>query len=190
MNTTSLHCSGYTTHKKSAVPREFTRDDSENMTIKAAYSFPGKNSSSNARRDRQASSGSNDPFHYDTLISTSTTANTGDRNKELPLQPLHISSRNTSDALLLDTSSTLFEYVQALHDYSAVASGSNVCLSFHAGQIIKVLSRDTSGWWDGELEDRRGWFPSNYVVRPLYLHSCRIAKTRELKLGGFLVYRL
>lgn len=27
----------------------------------------------------------------------------------------------------------------------------------------QVLNRDPSGWWDGELEGRRGWFPSNYV---------------------------
>ncbi|OBZ71142.1 hypothetical protein A0H81_08739 [Grifola frondosa] len=32
------------------------------------------------------------------------------------------------------------------------------------GQVIHVLNRDSSGWWDGELEGRRGWFPSNYVT--------------------------
>lgn len=37
------------------------------------------------------------------------------------------------------------------------------CLSFRAGDKIRVLNRDTSGWWDGELGGRRGWFPSNYV---------------------------
>ena len=29
--------------------------------------------------------------------------------------------------------------------------------------VQQVLNRDASGWWDGELEGRRGWFPSNYV---------------------------
>jgi hypothetical protein len=38
------------------------------------------------------------------------------------------------------------------------------CLAFQAGQIIRVLNRDSSGWWDGEVDGRRGWFPSNYVT--------------------------
>ncbi|TRM64090.1 ras guanine nucleotide exchange factor domain-containing protein [Schizophyllum amplum] len=54
------------------------------------------------------------------------------------------------------------DFVLALHDYSPQSS-SATCLSFRAGQVIHVLNRDTSGWWDGELEGRRGWFPSNYV---------------------------
>lgn len=54
------------------------------------------------------------------------------------------------------------EYVLAMHDY-APQHQSATCLSFRAGQVIHVLNRDTSGWWDGELEGRRGWFPSNYV---------------------------
>ena len=29
--------------------------------------------------------------------------------------------------------------------------------------MIRVFNRDMSGWWDGELDGRRGWFPSNYV---------------------------
>jgi len=50
-----------------------------------------------------------------------------------------------------------------MHDFSA--QGQNVtCLAFTAGQVIRVLNRDTSGWWDGEVDGRRGWFPSNYVT--------------------------
>lgn len=52
------------------------------------------------------------------------------------------------------------EYVVALHDF---ASTNATCLSFQAGQVIRVFNRDTSGWWDGELNGERGWFPSNYV---------------------------
>lgn len=61
------------------------------------------------------------------------------------------------------------EYVLAMHDYET-QHNSSTCLSFRAGQVIHVLNRDTSGWWDGELEGKRGWFPSNYVnadVNPL-----------------------
>lgn len=50
-------------------------------------------------------------------------------------------------------------------------------LDFKAGEIIRVHTRDASGWWDGEIGTvnvsqevvvgrdgpRRGWFPSNYV---------------------------
>ncbi|KAF9046682.1 ras guanine nucleotide exchange factor domain-containing protein [Panaeolus papilionaceus] len=52
--------------------------------------------------------------------------------------------------------------VLAMHDYSP-ADDSTIYLSFRAGQIIEVLNRHSSGWWDGKLEGRRGWFPSNYV---------------------------
>lgn len=52
------------------------------------------------------------------------------------------------------------EYVVALHDFS---SNNETCLSFASGQVIRVFNRDESGWWDGELDGQRGWFPSNYV---------------------------
>ena len=55
------------------------------------------------------------------------------------------------------------EYVLAMHDF--IPQQSNVtCLAFQAGQVIRVLNRDPSGWWDGEVDRRRGWFPSNYVT--------------------------
>lgn len=58
------------------------------------------------------------------------------------------------------------EYVLAMHDYAPQHQNAT-CLSFRAGQVIHVLNRDSSGWWDGELEGRRGWFPSNYVTADL-----------------------
>lgn len=59
-------------------------------------------------------------------------------------------------------------YVRALHTFSPDSlppdpAEAGTCLSFEQGQIIKCLNQDTSGWWDGELEGKRGWFPSNYV---------------------------
>ncbi|KAF4617170.1 hypothetical protein D9613_005882 [Agrocybe pediades] len=53
------------------------------------------------------------------------------------------------------------EYVLAMHDFQQ--PDTNMYLSFRAGQVIHVLNRDPGGWWDGELDNRRGWFPSNYV---------------------------
>ncbi|KAH9924276.1 ras GEF [Epithele typhae] len=55
------------------------------------------------------------------------------------------------------------DYVLAMHDF-APQQANATCLSFAAGQVIRVFNRDASGWWDGELEGRRGWFPSNYVT--------------------------
>ncbi|WVQ99820.1 hypothetical protein IAU59_006963 [Kwoniella sp. CBS 9459] len=39
----------------------------------------------------------------------------------------------------------------------------NSALSFAAGDLIQVFAKLESGWWDGMLDGRRGWFPSNYV---------------------------
>lgn len=55
------------------------------------------------------------------------------------------------------------DYVLAMHDFTP-DHRSATCLTFHAGQVIHVLNRDPSGWWDGEVDGRRGWFPSNYVA--------------------------
>ena len=52
-------------------------------------------------------------------------------------------------------------YVRALYDYNADDATS---LSFHQGDIIEVINQLASGWWDGILNNVRGWFPSNYCV--------------------------
>ncbi|KIJ17756.1 hypothetical protein PAXINDRAFT_154335 [Paxillus involutus ATCC 200175] len=54
------------------------------------------------------------------------------------------------------------EFVLALHDFVPQQQNAT-CLSFRAGEVIRVFNRDASGWWDGELNGQRGWFPSNYV---------------------------
>ncbi|CCL99267.1 uncharacterized protein FIBRA_01282 [Fibroporia radiculosa] len=62
-----------------------------------------------------------------------------------------------------DDGPSVQEYVLAMHDF-APQSQNVTCLAFTAGQVIRVINRDSSGWWDGELDGRRGWFPSNYVT--------------------------
>lgn len=53
-------------------------------------------------------------------------------------------------------------FCRALYDYTTRDPSS---LAFHAGDIIEVLTRLDTGWWDGLLgPDERGWFPSNYVT--------------------------
>jgi len=87
-----------------------------------------------------------------------------------PPRSLHVMSPNVSfqpsspsrDDIMRATS----EYVIAMHDYEPQQSNTT-CLSFCTGNIIHVLNRDPSGWWDGEFEGRRGWFPSNYVSADL-----------------------
>lgn len=51
-------------------------------------------------------------------------------------------------------------FCRALYDYQSQDASS---LSFYKGDIIEVLTQLESGWWDGLLNDERGWFPSNYV---------------------------
>ncbi|KAI0051128.1 ras GEF [Auriscalpium vulgare] len=52
-------------------------------------------------------------------------------------------------------------FCRALYDYQSADDSS---LSFRRGDVIEVLTRLETGWWDGLLGDERGWFPSNYVA--------------------------
>uniref|UniRef100_A0A3B3Z341 Osteoclast-stimulating factor 1 n=1 Tax=Poecilia mexicana TaxID=48701 RepID=A0A3B3Z341_9TELE len=36
-------------------------------------------------------------------------------------------------------------------------------LSFSKGDVICVTKQVEGGWWEGSLNDKTGWFPSNYV---------------------------
>uniref|UniRef100_A0A671PQS0 Rho guanine nucleotide exchange factor 7-like n=1 Tax=Sinocyclocheilus anshuiensis TaxID=1608454 RepID=A0A671PQS0_9TELE len=36
-------------------------------------------------------------------------------------------------------------------------------LSFDKGDIIQVTRQEVGGWWEGSLNGKTGWFPSNYV---------------------------
>lgn len=49
---------------------------------------------------------------------------------------------------------------RALYDYPGTADNE---LSFRAGETITILQKDPAGWWEGELQGRRGWIPANYV---------------------------
>lgn len=92
---------------------------------------------------------------------TSSSTNASTTSLNLPSARNGSHSRSVSPAIE-ETVRLGPEYVLAMHDYSPQHQ-SATCLSFRAGQVIHVLNRDSSGWWDGELEGRRGWFPSNYV---------------------------
>ena len=36
-------------------------------------------------------------------------------------------------------------------------------LTFNKGDIINVTRQEEGGWWEGALNGKTGWFPSNYV---------------------------
>lgn len=36
-------------------------------------------------------------------------------------------------------------------------------LSFSKGDMIVVTRQEEGGWWEGTLNGKTGWFPSNYV---------------------------
>ncbi|KDR82799.1 hypothetical protein GALMADRAFT_56871 [Galerina marginata CBS 339.88] len=96
-------------------------------------------------------------------IVSPTSSSTNNSTTSLSLPDSRQSSRSRSASPAIDETVRLGpEYVLALHDYFP-SPQNPTCLSFRTGQVIHVLNRDTSGWWDGELEGRRGWFPSNYV---------------------------
>lgn len=54
------------------------------------------------------------------------------------------------------------DFVQAAYDFIQPDDPTYLC--FRKGQLIRVVSKDVSGWWNGDLEGRQGWFPSNYVI--------------------------
>ncbi|KAF8578064.1 ras GEF [Ramaria rubella] len=97
--------------------------------------------------------GSKQLYEYDHVMSSHTNGNVKMQESQPPLSPAES---------LESIGRQLHSHVLALHDFTPIAPNAT-CLSFRAGQIIQVLNRDASGWWDGELDGRRGWFPSNYV---------------------------
>uniref|UniRef100_A0A1I8NEC3 Rho guanine nucleotide exchange factor 7 n=1 Tax=Musca domestica TaxID=7370 RepID=A0A1I8NEC3_MUSDO len=51
--------------------------------------------------------------------------------------------------------------VQAEYSFKG---GNNDELCFKKGDLITVTQREEGGWWEGTLNDKTGWFPSNYVM--------------------------
>ncbi|KAJ7134752.1 ras guanine nucleotide exchange factor domain-containing protein [Mycena epipterygia] len=125
-------------------------------------------SSSRLRSVSNASSSSSISVVSPETSSTNASASASTSSLQLPVETVQVAaqvqSRPTSPvgSVFDETVRMGAEYVLAMHDYAPQHQNAT-CLSFRAGQVIHVLNRDSSGWWDGELEGRRGWFPSNYV---------------------------
>lgn len=126
--------------------------------------------SGQAHRLRSASTASSSSLSIVSQSTSSTSASTStlqtSSQSTCDTQRTHSRSSSTS-SLDIDTAVQIkSDCVVAMHDYTPQQQNAT-CLSFLAGQKIHVLNRDPSGWWDGELEGRRGWFPSNYVTSDL-----------------------
>lgn len=79
----------------------------------------------------------------------------------------------TSQGCTVSKNGVLYqEYYIAKYEYEPESPN---YLPFSAGQLIKIIRKHPSGWWDGELAGRRGWFPSNY----LYSDSSRLVRVRS-----------
>ncbi|KAM4691309.1 growth arrest-specific protein 7 isoform 1-T1 [Rhinophrynus dorsalis] len=58
-------------------------------------------------------------------------------------------------------------------------------LKFEAGEIIKLLQVLDGGWWEGEKDGARGWFPASYVQileKPGMMSSQRIEDSGQIPL--------
>lgn len=71
------------------------------------------------------------------------------------------------------------QYVQGQQDYLPSTPLGDMghkkkepCLHFRRGTVIEVITRDAvSGWWHGQYENLRGWFPSHFVGRVSHLDT-------------------
>ncbi|KAG8931316.1 hypothetical protein FRC01_001487 [Tulasnella sp. 417] len=52
--------------------------------------------------------------------------------------------------------------VIALHDFTPQPGETNT-LILKAGDVIRVIAREPTGWWAGELDGQIGWFPGSFV---------------------------
>jgi hypothetical protein len=79
-----------------------------------------------------------------------------DRSQRYVARVIDISNKNLSDA-----EPDLIAF--AIADY--VSDGPKD-LQFERGDQIRVLVQHASGWWEGELEERRGLFPRSFIMFP------------------------
>lgn len=51
-------------------------------------------------------------------------------------------------------------------------------LSFSKGDMILVTRQEEGGWWEGTLNGKTGWFPSNYVREVKPCGECHAMENR------------
>jgi len=87
-----------------------------------------------------------------------------------------VSLESSSEPILISATSDFI--VRALHEYHTDSEGH---LSFERFQYIKVKHCEPSGWWLGESDCSRGWFPSNRVERVAEEYEAEVRKKQIAK---------
>lgn len=160
----------------SAAPSRFLHSMYTHLSVDTAYNArPGPSSDGSRRYQRSVSPAVRPTYprgrsisnasstSYQSMISpTSSSTNGSTTSLAIPTASGHQSRSRSASPVIDETVRLGPEYVLAMHDFVPQQQAST-CLAFRAGQVIHVFNRDSSGWWDGELDGRRGWFPSNYV---------------------------
>lgn len=57
-------------------------------------------------------------------------------------------------------------------------------LSFTKGDVLVVTRQEEGGWWEGNLNGKTGWFPSNYVREVKACGESDVAMTATLFISG------
>jgi len=89
----------------------------------------------------------------------------GSTNTSAPTTPL-----STSNTTKIVASTTKKQTCKALYDYDATDENE---VSFKANDIINLLQKHESGWWQGEINGKTGMFPSNFVEEILSSSSTK-----------------
>uniref|UniRef100_A0A8B9HFM6 Rac/Cdc42 guanine nucleotide exchange factor (GEF) 6 n=1 Tax=Astyanax mexicanus TaxID=7994 RepID=A0A8B9HFM6_ASTMX len=94
--------------------------------------------------------------NFSKVLSTLTAVNFATQGNSLTLIPLREMSENGGGSQLMVKAR--FNFKQNNEDE----------LSFNKGELIHVTRQEEGGWWEGNLNGKTGWFPSNYVreVKP------------------------
>ncbi|EFP05386.1 hypothetical protein GCK72_018174 [Caenorhabditis remanei] len=71
-------------------------------------------------------------------------------------------SVSRTHTILLSDMTIEAKFVQALFDFNPQESEE---LAFKRGDVIILIDKEDANWWEGQLNNRRGIFPSNYVCQ-------------------------
>ena len=107
--------------------------------------------------------------HPQTQLQT-TTPTTGESSPQSSLAAPTSPTSSTGDAYAVTR-------VRALHSFKPTEPNE---LAFEKGDIIKVVDREYTDWWRGQLRGRTGIFPVNYVVRSRLTSNSTVTSTHIL----------
>lgn len=92
--------------------------------------------------------------------STTESPSQQDKPKMLKLGGLSSIMNNKKSEKAQPTTTSSSQLARAIYDYETQEEGE---LSFKAGDTIKILERNDDGWWLGQIGNKQGMFPSNYI---------------------------